>query len=115
MGRLSGESFQKQTLDTNAKASDCVRVLNKMNGNLADLFAGLNSHPMTGAILLQGVSLKAGSNAIAHTLGKALTGWTVTRLRAPASIYDLQDAQPLKQVYLTLVASAPVVVDLLVF
>jgi hypothetical protein len=112
---MARAQFNKQTLGTNAAAADCVRVLNVMNANLADLFGGIASQPQSGSILLQSISLASGSNQIAHTLGRTLTGWTLTRCRANATVYDAQDSQPLPSTYLTLVASAPAVVDILVF
>lgn len=108
-------SFVKHLLSSNASVGDCVRVLNQYASNLADIFASAAQDPQVGGVLLRGVSLKSGSNQVAHTLGKTLTGWELTRVRASATVYDTQDTQPLPSTYLTLVASAPVVVDILVF
>jgi len=44
-----------------------------------------------------------------------LTGWNPTRIRASATIFDTQDSNQTPQLTLNLVASANVVVDLLVF
>ena len=103
--------FQKQYLGSNAQTPDVVRVVNAMSANLEDLFAG---QPRS-EVLLQKVSLAAGPNQVKHTLGRTLTGWYLTRIRAAATVSDDQDNQRLPSTYLTLVASAPVVVDLKVF
>lgn len=65
--------------------------------------------------ILTQISLKTGANVINHNLGKKLTGWTVIRQRALASIYDSQDSNQTPDVTLILVSSAPVVIDLGVF
>lgn len=106
-------NFTKQFLGSGSDVSDCVRVLNNLSSNLADIFG--ETAPLEGAVLLQKVVLASGSNQVRHTLGKKLTGWMATRVRASATLYDLQDSQTLPQTYLTLVASAPVTVDLVVF
>lgn len=61
------------------------------------------------------VSLSTGTNEIPHGLGKDLSGWSLTRQRAAASIYDNQDANTTPQITLILVSDANVVVDLEVF
>lgn len=65
--------------------------------------------------ILKNVSLVAGVNVINHKLSRPLVGWNPTRVRASATIYDQQDSNQTPQLTLILVASAPVVVDLLVF
>lgn len=108
-------SFIKQTLaETGATAQQTVRAFNAQASNLADIFTALLKRVQLDSILLQSVSLVAGSNQVPHTLGRTLTGWKLTRLRANVAVWDVQ-AQPLPSTYLTLVASAPVVVDLEVF
>ena len=108
-------AFIKQQLASSPKLEDVARVLNNLSANLSDIFDGVSADPQINGILLPGISLASGSNQIAHTLGKRLIGWQITRQRASATVYDAQDSQPLPSTYLTLVASAPVVVDLLVF
>ena len=65
--------------------------------------------------VLQSVSLATGSNQVNHKLGRKLQGWFITRLRAAAQVYDTQDANPFPNLTLSLVASAPAVVDIYVF
>lgn len=72
-------------------------------------------NPIINNLILKNVSLIAGTNVINHLLGRNLQGWNPTRVRAAATIYDLQDSNQTPQLTLVLVASAPVVVDLSVF
>lgn len=71
--------------------------------------------PVTNPTILKNVPLVVGSNTINHKLGKALQGWQISRQRGPAAIYDLQDANPYPTLTLTLVSSAVVSVDLVVW
>lgn len=73
------------------------------------------SNPTVNNLILQNVSLIAGTNVIDHKLGRKLQGWATSRVRANATIYDQQDTNQTPQLTLVLVASAPVVVDLVVF
>jgi hypothetical protein len=73
------------------------------------------ANPLNNSLILKNISLVAGSNVIPHLLGRKLVGWIPTRVRASATLYDTQDASQTPQLTLTLVASAPVVVDLAVF
>jgi ABC-type cobalamin transport system ATPase subunit len=61
------------------------------------------------------IDLVVGQNIIDHKLGRALQGWTVTRKRAAASIYDLQDTNPHPSRTLILFSDAVVTIDLSVF
>jgi hypothetical protein len=71
--------------------------------------------PTSKPSILKSVSLASGSNTINHLLGRSLQGWAIVRQRAAATVYDTQDANPTPALTLNLTASAPVVVDLLVF
>jgi hypothetical protein len=71
--------------------------------------------PTAQPILLKNVSLNSGTTNVNHTLGQKLQGWMIVRRRGPATIYDNQDNNQNPQLTLTLVSSAAVVVDLLVF
>lgn len=66
-------------------------------------------------VLLKNVSLSTGSNNVNHKLGRKLQGWYIVRQRAAASIYDNQDNNQNPDLTLTLVSSADVTVDLVVF
>lgn len=73
------------------------------------------ANPTNNSIILKNVALVAGTNVINHLLSRNLQGWNPTRIRAAATIYDLQDANQTPQLTLVLVSSANVVVDLEVF
>lgn len=72
----------------------------------------LLAKPQNESSILANVSLVTGTNTINHKLGQKLQGWQITRQRALASIYDTQDSNTMQDLTLTLVSSAPVVVDL---
>jgi len=105
--------FVKQPLSSNANASVIVRVVNALQSNLASIFKSFQG-PVLNAVSLPSVSLITGANLIPTQLGRAVTGWWITRQRSAATIYDTQDTNTNPQ-YLRLVSSAPVVVDLMVF
>jgi hypothetical protein len=73
------------------------------------------SNPANNSLILENVSLAAGANVVNHKLGRKLSGWKTTRVRASATIYDTQDSNQTPQLTLQLVSSADVVVDLEVF
>lgn len=73
------------------------------------------SIPLNDGQILPSVSLVAGTNVINHRLGRKLTGWIITRLRAAATVSDTQDSNPNPQQTLYLTSSINVVVDLFVF
>ena len=73
------------------------------------------ANPIVNGNMLKNISLVAGSNTISHLLGRRLAGWIPTRVRAAATIYDTQDSNQTPQLTLTLISSAAVVVDLMVF
>jgi hypothetical protein len=106
-------SFTKQFLGRDSALGDVVRVVNQMASDLSSIFG--QEPVQANSVLLTSVKLTAGTNQVLHTLGRKLTGWQVTRQRSSAAIYDSQDSQPLPSQYLTLVTSADVTVDLLVF
>lgn len=91
------------------------KALSLMQNAWATALNPLLSQPLNSGVLLSNVSLGSGSNTINHRLGRKLSGWIITRIRAASVIYDTQDlnSQPSKTLILN--SSAPVVVDLLVF
>lgn len=72
-------------------------------------------NPLNSASVLKSVSLTSGANVVNHLLGAPLQGWYCSRIRASATVYDTQDTNQTPQLTLNLVASADVVVDLVVF
>lgn len=89
-------------------------ILSRIQDNIGQAFQKATL-PIEGAILLKNVTLATGSNTVSHTLGRTLQGWWPVRIRASATLYDKQDSNPIPSKTLVLVASAPVVLDLLVF
>lgn len=89
--------------------------LSLMQDSIADNIQALQGSPLAGAQLLKDVVLASGQNNVGHGLGRPPLGWFVARLRASATIYDLQDTNPNPDRTLWLTSSAPVTVDLVVF
>ena len=66
--------------------------------------------------IIPNVKLVTGiNNVIPHGLAGPLSGWSIVRIRAAATIYDDQDTNPTPQKTLILFTSANVTVDLEVF
>lgn len=89
--------------------------LDQMATTWASQLNPIIANPTIDNLVLKNVSLVAGTNVINHRLSRPLQGWNPTRVRASATLYDLQDTNQTPQLTLILVASAPVVVDLVVF
>ncbi len=68
--------------------------------------------PIIQGNLISNVSLITGANVINHKLGRNQVGWMVVDQQASASIYR---SQPLNNLTLTLVASAPAVISVWCF
>lgn len=82
----------------------------------ASIINPLLKNPTNDASLLQNVVMISGNNVINHKLGRKLQGWIPVRYHGVyAQLYDTQDTNQTPQLTLNLNASAPVVVDLLVF
>lgn len=90
-------------------------ALSKLQTTWASQLDPLIKHPLNGSLVIKNVALSTGVNSINHKLGRKLQGWTIVRQRAGATIYDTQDTSTTPALTLTLVSSAPVSVDLLVF
>lgn len=75
----------------------------------------LLDNPTIDNLVLKNISLASGVNVVNHKLGRPLQGWSVSRIRASATIFDTQDTNQTPQLTLNLTASAAVVVDLVVF
>lgn len=86
-----------------------------MSNQWAAILDPVVNNPTVNTLVLKNQSLIAGSNVIDHRLGRKLQGWYVSRLRASATIYDTQDSNQMPDLTLVLVASAPVVADIVVF
>lgn len=90
-------------------------VFNRQMDNVSNTLNPIAGLPQLQSTILTKVSLSTGTNIVPTGLGRPLQGWQIIRLRASAIIYDLQDSSTSPNTTLTLVSSAPVVVDLLVF
>lgn len=91
------------------------QALSQLQSTWAAALDPLLKLPIANSLILKNIVLSSGSNTINHKLGRNLMGWTIVRQRAGATIYDTQDTSPTPALTLTLVSSAPVSVDLLVF
>lgn len=100
---------------TIARVQTADREINQLQSNIAQALGPLLSNDQAQGHLLKSIALASGSNSVNHGLGKALTGWSVARLRAQALVWDAQDANPTPDTTLSLVASAAVTLDLYVW
>jgi hypothetical protein len=73
------------------------------------------SSPIATPIILEAISLVAGTNVINHTLGESLKGYVVILNSAAATFYDSQETNPSPNRTLILNSSAATKVSLLVF
>jgi hypothetical protein len=98
-----------------ASVNTSDNVINRVQDNVLAGLKAVAQSPILGGALLKGVVLAVGDNTIRHGLGSALSGWTVVRQRAAATIYDKQDSNTIPASTLVLNSSAAVTVDLYVF
>ncbi len=89
--------------------------LTNMQNKWAAAIDPVLANPTINNLVLHSVQLSTGANVVNHKLGRKLQGWYPSRVRASATIYDTQDTNQTPELTLTLVASAAVVVDLVVF
>lgn len=109
-------SFNTKIQEFALMQSSWSSTLNPLITKLSDVVNDDLFNPsLLSANLLTAVALKTGDNRVQHKLGKKLTGWIIIRKRANANIYDKQDSEPRKEVFLALNTSADVTVDLYVF
>lgn len=91
------------------------RVLNMIQDNVSNILDPYSSKEILQGQILQNIELASGANTVAHKLNRKLLGWFVIRQRSSATIYDTQDSQTQPALFLSLVASANVTIDLYVF
>lgn len=89
--------------------------LNRVQDALIPAVNDLIALPLSGARIIEGVSLTTGTNIVNHGLNRVLRGWIPVRVRSAAWFYDVQDANRTPTKNLLLVSSADVVADILVF
>jgi hypothetical protein len=108
-------SFIKQQVSerTATTTAQIVRVLNALQSNLSDIFTAMAAQPQSAAVLLENVTLQAGSNQVAHGLGR-------TPVTAFASLPSVNGAAlsigaaTIPGTFLNVVASEPCTASLLV-
>lgn len=81
----------------------------------ATILTPIVESPSSSPVTLSNIKLVSGDNVINHTLGRKLTGWSLSRIRAVAAIYDKQDTNQAANLTLVLNSSANVVIDLSVW
>lgn len=91
------------------------KELHLMQTSWASAINPVLNAPISNGILLKNVKLTTGANSVSHQLGRKLQGWSIVRIRSASSIYDTQDSSTTPQLTLSLVSSAPAVVDIYVF
>ena len=80
-------------------------------GEVQRALDSVSSSPISGAQMLQAVSLTTSPQMIAHKLGRTPRGWVVTGISGAANVWSTERTDR----HISLQASAPVVVDLMVF
>jgi hypothetical protein len=75
----------------------------------------LLSQPLSQALLLSGISVSSGTNAINHKLGRKLQGYIVVGCNAAVTFHDSQSTNSMPQLTLNLIASGAATINLLVF
>lgn len=98
-----------------AAGQDINAVFTQMQNAWGAILQPIINRPQNSSTIIPKVSLTTGTNTIQHGLAGPLSGWSIVRIRAAATIYDQQDSNPTPQRTLVLVSSADVVVDLEVF
>lgn len=91
------------------------KILNRVQDDLSRVLNPVLANPILSYNRLVNVSLVDGTTVIPHGLGRTLVGWELSRVRGPATIYDLQDANSTPDANLILVSSAAVSVDLYLY
>lgn len=84
----------------------------QMQNKWAGILNPIIANPINNGSILKGVTLVSGANVINHLLGRTLQGWSLVDNQAPITVYR---SGPKNNLTLTLTASGPSVVDLLVF
>lgn len=87
-------------------------TLDAMQQRWASILSPFISDPMNQGQLLANISLITGDNTINTLLAKKQQGWVITDITAAAIVYR---SKPFNATTLTLNASAPCVVSLLVY
>ena len=103
-----GETSQTTTVNV-------IKAFNNIVKQLLNIFTYVFKKVQLDSVLLQNIQLNIGTNQVPHTLGRTLTGWSITRQRGYSMFYDAQDDNTNPNTYLALVSSQVVTVDIIVF
>lgn len=114
---FAGQTVERIRLDAAscAKPDELARTFQKLGGLLADTTTVALSNPLASAVLLKNITTVSGTLLVNHYLGRAYTGWIVSRLRGNAVIYEAA-VQSSPNIQIALQASAAdIPFDLMVF
>lgn len=87
-------------------------TLSRLQTNWKSILDPVLSNPITNPTLLKNIVLKTGVNTINHALQATQQGWLVTDINAAITLYR---SLPFNDLTLTLVASGPATISLLVY
>mgnify|MGYP000178482285 CR=1 FL=1 len=107
--------YVKQRVNRPADMEGLVSALSSTQDAIADVLRPFCKNPiLEDGALLEGVELGVAAVDVPHKLGRKFRGWSTTRIRGPAAVYeDTTQPDPLR--FVRLVATATVTVDLYVF
>ena len=80
-------TFPSITQLTVSSLNQLISAFNRLTSQIQILIDYLNGKPQLDNINLTNIVLKAGNNQVPHTLGKVLTGWTLTDNTAGAVVF----------------------------
>lgn len=86
--------------------------MNQMQQKWASILNPVIANPITNPVILNGVSLKTGSNVINTTLGQKTQGWFITDINAAVTVYR---SAPFNDLTLTLTSSGAAICNLVIY
>lgn len=92
--------------------SPSSQEVSQLQDNVSDAFSIVFQDPSIVGTIVK-TKLSAGSNSVAHRLGKKFLGWDLWDVDAPATIHRVSDLTPEKTI--TLFSSAPCNVTIRIF
>lgn len=106
--------YRKQRASPGAALPEVVRVLNATQDAIDETTKPLVEHPLLGSgRIIEDVSLSATPTDVPHLLQRRPAGWFIVRRDADARVWE--GTQTDAAMFLTLVASAAVTVNVYVF
>lgn len=70
-----------------SQTNQLIAAFNRLMNQIGIFVNYINNKPQLDSINLKNIQLVIGNNQVPHTLGKVLTGWTLTDNTANATIY----------------------------